>query len=340
MRVLVAMSGGVDSTVAAHLVMAAGHEAVGCTLRLCEGEAAADASRAKAACEHLGIPHLLLDKRKDFYERVMLPFAEEYARGRTPNPCVECNRTVKLGLFCDYADESGFDAVATGHYARIVTEGGLPTLRTAADTAKDQSYMLYTLKADRLSRLLLPLGDLLKGEVREIAAALGLSDTAGKESQDICFVPDGNHAAAVEAILGTPCPPGNYVDRDGTVLGRHRGIIHYTVGQHKGLGIALGRVRYVTAINAARGEVALGDEAELYRTEVRLARVTYLGEAPTAPFRCAVKLRYRARDVLATVIPEGDGARLALDTPARAPAPGQSAVFYHGDCVLGGGIVL
>lgn len=339
MRVLVAMSGGIDSTVAAHLVLAAGHEAVGCTLRLCEGETDASA-RAEAACRLLGIPHITLDKRAEFFERVMRPFAEEYARGRTPNPCVECNRTVKLGLFCEYADKSGFDAVATGHYARIVCRNGRPILCAAADPAKDQSYMLYTLKEDRLARLLLPLGGLTKTEVRAIAEGLGLAGTAGKESQDICFVPDGKHAEAVERILGAPCPPGDYVDKDGTVLGRHRGIVHYTVGQHKGLGIALGRVRYVTAIHADRGEVTLGDEADLFRTEVRLANVTYLGDAPTAPFRCAVKLRYHARDLLALVTPEGDGARLTLDTPARAPSPGQSAVFYDGDRVLGGGIIV
>ncbi len=334
------MSGGVDSTVAAHLVLAAGHEAVGCTLLLCEGAVEADTARAAAVCRRLGIPHITLDRRQDFYEKVMRPFAEDYARGRTPNPCVECNRTVKLGLLCEYADGQGFDAVATGHYARIIGAGGDVALLKARDGAKDQSYMLYTVKGDRLARLLFPLGDLEKSEVRAIAADLGLADGIGKESQDICFVPDGDHAAAVEAILGAPCLPGNYVDEGGTVLGCHRGIIRYTVGQHKGLGIALGRVRYVTAINAARREVTLGDEADLFRTEVRLERVTYPGEAPASPFRCAVKLRYRARDVLATVTPEGDGARLTLDTPARAPAPGQSAVFYDGDRVLGGGIIV
>ncbi len=340
MRVLVAMSGGIDSTVAAHLVLAAGHEAVGCTLRLCEGEGDEGGERAAAVCRRLGIGHITLDRREDFYLRVVRPFAEEYARGRTPNPCVECNRTVKLGLLCEYADRNGFDAVATGHYARIVSEGGALRLAKGKDPAKDQSYMLYTLKEERLSRLLFPLGDLRKSEVRTIAAGLGPVAEAGKESQDICFVPDGDHAAAVERILGAPCPPGNYVDREGTVLGRHRGIVHYTVGQHKGLGIALGRVRYVTAINAARGEVTLGDEDELFRTEVRLDRVSYLGEARTAPFRAAVKLRYHARDILATVTPRGEGAILTLDTPARAPAPGQSAVFYDGDCVIGGGIIV
>ena len=334
MRVLVAMSGGVDSTVAAELVLRAGHEAVGCTLLLCEG-AEGDAAAAAEVCRRLRIPHVALDRRREFFSLVMRPFAEEYARGRTPNPCVTCNRTVKFGLLFDYAEAEGFDAVATGHYAR--TEGG--RLFKAKDGAKDQSYMLYTLPAERLSRVLCPLGELTKAEVRSIAAERGLCEGGKRESQDICFVPSGDHAAAVEGILGRPCPTGNYVDKDGTVLGRHRGIVHYTVGQHKGLGIALGRVRYVTALSAERGEVTLGDEADLYRREVTLRDVFYVEGVPTGAYRAAAKLRYRAGDAPCTVHPEGDGVRLVFDAPQRAPAPGQSAVLYDGDRVLGGGII-
>ncbi len=334
MRVLVAMSGGVDSTVAAHLVLAAGHEAVGCTLLLCEG-AEGDAAAAAEVCRRLGIPHVALDRRREFFRLVKRPFAEEYARGRTPNPCVLCNRTVKFGLLCEYADAEGFDAIATGHYARV--EGG--RLLKARDGAKDQSYMLYTLSAERLFRVLFPLGELTKDEVRAIAARLGLCERVPGESQDICFVPSGDHAAAVESLLGWTCPPGNYVDKDGTVLGRHRGVIRYTVGQHKGLGIALGRVRYVTALSAERGEVTLGDEADLYRGEVTLRDVTYIGEVPRSPYRAAAKLRYRAKDAPCTVFSEGGTARLVFDTPQRAPAPGQSAVLYDGECVLGGGVI-
>ncbi|MBQ2718961.1 MAG: tRNA 2-thiouridine(34) synthase MnmA [Clostridia bacterium] len=334
MRVLIAMSGGVDSAVAAGIVTAAGHEAEGCTLLLCEG-GEGEAARAAEVSRRLGIPHRTLDLRREFFSRVMRPFAEEYARGRTPNPCVLCNRTVKLGLLCEYAEAEGFDAVATGHYAR--REGD--RLRMAKDEGKDQSYMLYTLSAERLSRLLFPLGELTKDEVRRRAAQWGLAEGTERESQDICFVPSGDHAAAVEAILGRQIPAGNYVDKDGTVLGRHRGIVHYTVGQHKGLGIALGRVRYVTAISAERGEVTLGDEEELYRREVALRDVTYVGVAPTAPFRAVAKLRYRARGAECTVYPEGAGARLLFDKAQRAPAPGQSAVLYDGEYVLGGGIL-
>lgn len=346
MRVLIAMSGGVDSTVAATAILDAGYEAAGCTLRLCDGcgerpsGSEEDLSRAAALAARLGIPHTVLDLSQEFSEEVVRPFCLEYLAGRTPNPCIECNRTMKFGRLCDYADRMGFDKVATGHYARIVLEEGHYRLKKAADPKKDQSYVLYHLTEERLARLCFPLGELTKTDVRRLAALRGLGDVASVgESQDICFVPDGRYAELIERVTGRRAPEGNYVDADGRVLGRHRGITHYTIGQHKGLGIALGRVRYVTAISAERAEVTLGDSEELFRREVHVGHLHYIGTRPTAEHRAAVKLRYRQTEQPATVYPEGMGARIVFDEPQRAPAPGQSAVLYDGDTVLGGGVI-
>ncbi len=337
-KVLLAMSGGVDSAAAALRLIRLGHEVEGCTLRLVE-DFDAELTRARDTASSLGIPHRTLDLREEFYRDVIAPFAEEYARGRTPNPCILCNRRVKLGLLYDYARAEGFDVLATGHYARIESVGGEYRILRAADTKKDQSYVLYRLSAAELPHLLFPLGDMTKEEARALVKGAGLPVHEAPESQDICFVRDGNYAALIERVMGKPCPPGDYIDKEGAVLGRHKGIIHYTVGQHKGLGIALGRVRYVTAIDGALGTVTLGDEEELYHSEVTLRQVHYIGERRTAPYRASVKLRYGQRTVDTTVHPEGEGARLVFDTPQRAPAPGQSAVLYDGDTLLGGGVI-
>lgn len=334
MRTLIAMSGGVDSAVAARLLLAEG-ELSGCTLLLTEGEEGAEGARATAAA--LGFPHRTLDLREAFYREVVRPFAEAYTMGRTPNPCILCNKELKLGRLYDYARAEGFHRLATGHYARIGVRDGRLCLMKARDPRKDQSYVLYHLREEMLSHLAFPLGELTKDEVRAIAAEAGLAAATAKESQDICFVPDGRYAALVERVTGHASEPGQYVDAEGHPLGAHRGILHYTLGQHKGLGIALGRVRYVTAIDPLRREVTLGDEADLYRTEVRVPRMHYIGDRPTSPFRAAAKLRYRQREEAVTVYPEGEGARLVFDAPQRAPTPGQSAVLYDGDVVLGGG---
>ena len=346
MRTLIAMSGGVDSAVCARLVLAAGDTAEGCTLRLTAGETERrtggedDLARARESAAVLGIPHRVLDLTREFGEEVILPFCREYAAGRTPNPCVSCNRTMKFGRLYDYARAEGFDRIATGHYARVVYEGGRYRLRKAADPEKDQTYVLYQLTEEMLSHIVFPLGELKKAEVRALAAEAGLTAAVtAKESQDICFVPGRDYAALVASTLGEIPPEGNYVDASGAVLGRHRGIIHYTLGQHKGLGIALGRVRYVTRIDPLRNEVTLGDEEELYCREVRLSHLHYIGERREAPYRAAAKLRYSQREAPVTVLPDGEGAILRFDEPQRAPTPGQSAVLYEGDFVLGGGIL-
>ena len=337
MRILMAMSGGVDSAAAATLLRRAGHTVEGCTMRLA-GTAREDkeCERAAASAAALGIPHRILDLRKEFEREVIAPFVAAYRAGKTPNPCIFCNAAIKFGAFYEYAVREGFDRIATGHYARI-EEG---RLKKAADAAKDQSYVLYRLPSEVLSHTLFPLGGITKAEARAIAEEAGLASARAEESQDICFVPDGNYAALVERLSDEAIPTGRYIDRDGRVLGEHRGIIHYTLGQHKGLGIALGRVRYVTHIDPLENTVTLGDEADLYTTEARLSALCFVGNAPAAPFRAAVKLRYRQREVGCTVYPEGDTARLVLDEAQRAPTPGQSAVLYEGDTVLGGGYIL
>ncbi|MBO7762169.1 MAG: tRNA 2-thiouridine(34) synthase MnmA [Clostridia bacterium] len=346
MHTLIAMSGGVDSAVTARLILSTGHTAEGCTLHLTREEnerktgSAEDVARARESAAVLGIPHRLLDLSEEFFRAVVLPFCEDYLRGVTPNPCILCNQRIKLGWLYDYARREGFDCLATGHYARIEVQEGQYRLKKARDPEKDQSYVLYRLREEQLAHLAFPLGELTKAEVRAMAAAAGLVAAAGaKESQDICFVPSGRYTELMERVTGRTSPEGNYVDRDGCVLGRHRGIAHYTLGQHKGLGIALGRVRYVTAIDPVRNEVTLGDEEDLFTDTVRLPDMHYIGKRPTAPYRATAKLRYRQREEAVTVYPDGDGARLVFDRPQRAPTVGQSAVVYEGDYVLGGGII-
>lgn len=337
MKILMAMSGGVDSAAAATLLLRAGYTVTGCTMRLSGTEREErEIARAAASAEVLGIPHRVLDLREDFAREVIAPFAAAYRAGKTPNPCIFCNAAIKFGAFFDYATAKGFERIATGHYARI--EGG--RLKKADDAAKDQSYVLYRLTQRVLDRTLFPLGKITKAEARAIAEGAGLAAARAEESQDICFVPDGDYAAFLEHKNGAPAPRGHYIDREGRVLGEHCGITHYTLGQHKGLGIALGRVRYVTHIDPLANTVTLGDEADLFKKEVRLSDLCLIGRAQNAPFRATAKLRYRHRDVPLTVYPEGMGARLVFDEAQRAPTPGQSAVLYDGDTVLGGGYIM
>ena len=337
MRILMAMSGGVDSAAAATLLLRAGHSVTGCTMRLSGTEhEERELARAAASAEVLGIPHRVLDLREDFAREVIAPFAAAYRAGKTPNPCIFCNAAIKFGAFFDYAVAEGFEHIATGHYARI--EGG--RLKRATDAAKDQSYVLYRLTEQVLEKTIFPLGELTKAEARAIAEGAGLAAARAEESQDICFVPDGDYAAFLSRMTGADAPCGHYIDGAGRVLGEHRGITHYTLGQHKGLGIALGRVRYVTHIDPIENTVTLGDEDELFKKEAQLSQLHLIGGAQTAPFRATAKLRYRHRDVPLTVYPEGAGARLVFDEAQRAPTPGQSAVLYDGDTVLGGGYIL
>jgi tRNA-uridine 2-sulfurtransferase len=345
MRVLAAMSGGVDSSVAAALAAEAGWDVTGVHLKLAATPAAlqvqgkgcctlADADDARRVADALGIPFYVWDLAEQFEEAVVADFAAEYARGRTPNPCARCNQRVKVSGLQHRARALGFDALVTGHYARV--EGG--RLYRAADPAKDQSYVLYMLGPDELAALRLPLGRLTKPEVRALAAARGLRTAAKPESFDVCFVPDGDTAGWLERRLGRR--PGQVVDTAGRVLGRHDGAYRFTVGQRRGLGVAAPSPRYVLRVEPAADRVVVGERAELAMRAVQLeaATATAGGELAAGPAR--VRLRAHGAEVACRVVPLGGGrARLDLDEPADAVAPGQAAVLYHGDLVLGGGTV-
>ncbi len=340
-RILLGMSGGVDSAAAALLLRRSGCEVTGATLLLRPGEGglreARDAARAAAV---MGIPHLTLDFQQVFRREVMEVFASEYLAGRTPNPCVYCNRAVKFGAMLRYALDNGFDGVATGHYAQVREENGR-FLLYRSPTGKDQSYMLYSLTQEQLGHTLFPLSRLDKPEVRALAREAGIPVAQKPDSQDICFVEDGDYAGFLERFTGGPFPPGEFTDGAGNVLGRHQGLPRYTVGQRKGLGISFGKPMYVTALDAARNRVVLGEEGSQYRGAFTARGLNWIPfPQPEGPLRCQVKIRYRAPLAFCQVTPlPGDRARVEFDEPQRSVTPGQAAVFYQEDLVLGGGII-
>jgi tRNA-specific 2-thiouridylase len=347
-RVVVAMSGGVDSSVAAALLVEAGFETVGVTLHLA-GESSrccslADADDARRVAERLGIPFYVANETERFRNEVTLAFADAYLAGRTPLPCVICNSRFKFHHLLARARVFGATAVATGHYARIGSDPatGRFELRRAADPAKDQSYFLHELGQTQLAAARFPLGELTKSQVRAHARRLGLATAEKPESQEICFVPDGDYAAVVETLRPDALPgPGEIVDGQGEVLGRHAGVHHFTVGQRRGLGLSSEQRQYVTRIDAARNRIVVGDAEALGARGARIPRVSWVsGEPPGEPIRADVRVRHRHPGAPATIEPLADGgARIAFDAPVAAVAPGQSAVFYAGDRVLGGGAI-
>lgn len=357
MKALIAMSGGVDSSVAAKLTLDAGYECVGCTMKLWDAEDTPGASvvddseavktccslddtlDARSVATRLGMPFYAFNFKADFERDVICPFVSSYEAGETPNPCIECNRRLKFGKLFERADILGCGKVVTGHYARVEQDvNGKFVLKKALDPAKDQSYVLYMLGQRELSRVLFPLGELSKSEVRRIADENGFVNANKPESQDICFVPDGDYASFI-GRRGVVSEPGEFVDTSGRVIGEHRGIIHYTVGQRKHLGIAMGRPVYVVSVDAEKNRVVLGDEEELFSRTALVRDFSWVsGEAPKEPFRCAAKIRYRKAEQAATAIVGADGSvRLEFDEGQRAVCPGQAAVLYDGDVVLGGG---
>lgn len=344
-RVVLAMSGGVDSSVAAWLLRREGHEVVGLFMRHGQAEAAgrgccsaADAADARRVADALGIPFYALDF-EDPFGRIVDYFVDEYAAGRTPNPCVACNTWLKFGKLFEYADGAGADYVATGHYARVqADEAGLPSLWRGLDEAKDQSYALFGVERRRLGRMLLPVGAHRKEEVRRIAAALGLRVADKPDSQEICFVPGQDHARLVRERRPGLVTSGEIVTTDGRVVGRHEGFERFTVGQRKGLGVALGERRFVVRIEPQTRRVVLGTREELARTELTAAAANWLVDEPRVPLRCQVQIRYRSRAAPATVRPlAGRRFRVEFDGPCYGIAPGQAAVCYDGARVLGGG---
>lgn len=341
-KVLVGMSGGVDSSAAALILKEKGYDVSGVTLKLCKEDKPKDLSDAKAVCEKLSIEHFTLDLKKEFREFVISDFVEEYKKGNTPNPCLVCNKYIKFGKMLDFAEELGCQKIATGHYAKVEEKDGRFILLRAKDKSKDQSYVLYSLTQHQLSHLALPLGDLTKTEIRTLAEAAGLVSADRPDSQDICFVPDGDYAAFIEKTDGFISEKGDYVNLDGEVLGEHQGVIHYTIGQRKGLGIALGKPQFVIDKFAETNRVVLGDEEHLFRSVVTVTDVNFIPfDTLTEEMRVTAKLRYRHIEQPATIKPLENGkVQIIFDEPQRAPSPGQAAVFYDGDTVIGGGIII
>jgi len=337
MNILLGMSGGVDSSASAIVLKNMGHNVSGLTLKLlCDCD-----EDAKSVCDKIGIPYEILNLENDFRNTVIENFLSEYLRGATPNPCIVCNENIKFGKMLDYALSKGFDKIATGHYAKIEEQNGRFLLKKPTDINKDQTYVLYGLTQHQLSHTLFPLGNLTKEEARNIAEMGGLVNARKKDSQDICFVPDGDYAAFIEKNLNKKLPIGNFTNVSGKILGKHKGIIHYTIGQRKGLGIALGKPCFVIDKNAETGDVVLGDEEFLFCKMVNVEKVNFI------PFnklendiRAKVKLRYRHTEQWATIHPTGENSVVVeFDEPQRAPAIGQSAVFYDGDYCIGGGLI-
>ncbi len=335
------MSGGVDSSVAAYLALNEGKAATGVTMRLCGG-ASEEENRAAAVCARLGCPHLVWDLQTEFRAQVMERFVRAYAAGLTPNPCIVCNRYIKFGLFMDKVRELGADLVATGHYARISRQGSRLLLQKAVDKAKDQSYVLYSLSQEVLGRVRVPLGTLTKPEVREIARAQSFENADRSESQDICFVPDGDYAAFIERYTGKTFPCGDFTDMQGNVLGTHKGIIRYTVGQRRGLGLALPASMYVVEKDVQHNRVRLGFQEDLLSDTVEVGDINLIAcESLDRPERLSVKIRYNQSEQPATV-EQTDQNHLCIhfDVPQRAVTAGQAAVLYDGDTVVGGGTIM
>jgi tRNA-specific 2-thiouridylase len=354
-KVMVAMSGGVDSSVAASLLSEQGYDVCGATLKLFSNDdislsrvsktccSLSDVEDARSVAFKLNIDHFVFNFGEAFHRDVIRRFADAYIAGNTPNPCIDCNRFIKFDKLLERALLMGMDFIATGHYVRTAYDGktGRYLLKKAADTTKDQTYVLYALTQEQLRRTLFPLGGLTKNEVRALAETRGLINARKPDSQDICFVPDGDYAGFIENVLGFKSEPGYFVDSSGKVLGTHKGLIHYTVGQRRGLGLSADRPKYVIGKDTRANTVIVGNEEELYSIsmsvgDLNLISVSELNE----PVRATVKTRYSQKETPATLYPPENGRMLVLfDTPQRAVTPGQAAVFYDGDTVIGGGTI-
>ena len=344
-KVAIGMSGGVDSSVAAALLKNRGYDVIGVTMLLGDNDQK-NVDDAKNVCKKLGIEHYTVDFREEFQKNVIDYFVEEYQNGRTPNPCVVCNRFLKFDAMLTFAKSLGTDKIATGHYAKIEynENTGRYLLKQANSSQKDQTYALYTLTQNQLSKTVMPLGELeSKAETRKIAEELGL-DVAGKsDSMEICFIPDKDYASFIEKYSGKSGEPGDFVDTEGNILGRHSGIINYTIGQRKGLGITFGKPMFVTKIDAEKNQVVLGEKGTEFSQELMAKKLNFMPfDHLTEEIEVLAKVRYSAKPALATIIPVGDDqVKVIFDTPQRAVTPGQAVVFYNKEdmSVVGGGII-
>ena len=353
-KAIIAMSGGVDSSVAAYLMKEQGYDCIGTTMKLFRNDdigitrehtccSLDDVEDARSVARRLDIPYYVFNFSDRFRECVMDKFVAAYENGTTPNPCIDCNRYLKFEKLFQRARELSCEYVVTGHYARIEydTESGRYLLKKAVDENKDQSYMLYTMTQEQLAHTLFPLGAMTKPEVRKIAEKNGFCNAHKHDSQDICFVTSGSYTDFIRQYTGRSYPEGHFVDTKGNILGTHNGIINYTVGQRRNLGISFGKPVYVCKINADDNTVVLGDRQELYSKEADVTEFNWIsGIAPDKKIRCKVKVRYRQQEQWAAAVPlENGNVRLVFDEAQRAVTPGQAAVLYDGDIVLGGGII-
>ena len=352
-KVLIAMSGGVDSSVAAFLMKEQGCQCIGATMKLFHNEdigvkatktccSLEDVEDARLVALRLGIPYYVFNFSDDFKGQVIDRFISSYERGATPNPCIDCNRYLKFERLYERARILGCDAIVTGHYARIEQENGRWLLKKSLDESKDQSYVLYSLTQDQLAHTRLPLGAMHKSETRRIAEEQGFYNADKPDSQDICFVPDGDYATFIRRHTGKTDVPGDFTDESGKILGQHKGITHYTVGQRKGLGVPSNEPLYVKAIDPARNRVVLSGNAALYSRTLTAGDLNWIAwDTPLRQFQCSAKTRYRQTEQPCTVTVTAEGrAEVCFDMPQRAITPGQAVVFYEGDTVLGGGTIL
>ncbi len=338
-KALIAMSGGVDSSVAAYLAKTEGFNCIGATMQLLDG-AEKSTFDAEKICEKLNIPFYSFDMRKEFKALVIDEFIRAFENGETPNPCVLCNKALKFGLLAQKAKELGCEFIVTGHYAKIEYDNGQYFLAKSENKAKDQSYFLYSLSSDILQHIKFPLSKYSKEEIRKIADNLGFATANKKDSQDICFVPDGDYAKIIKEITGKTYKSGDFVDLDGKILGKHQGIINYTIGQRKGLGIAFGKPMYVCQKDCESNKVTLCEDAMLYKNELTAKNFNWLIKSDlTDGLKCKARIRYRHEEQSATVFESQDGVLVKFDQPQRAITPGQSVVLYDGGRVLGGGII-
>ncbi|MFX0549176.1 tRNA 2-thiouridine(34) synthase MnmA [Hathewaya histolytica] len=352
-KVVIGMSGGVDSSVAAYLLKEQGYDVIGIMMKLapddeeytlneggcCSLSAATDARRV---ADTLDIPFYVMNFKQSFKENVIDYFIDEYLKGQTPNPCVRCNKTIKFAEFLRKAKALGADYIATGHYAEIIKKEDRYLLKKSEDQKKDQTYMLYNLTQDQLAHTLMPCGGYEKTEIRKIAEKIGLDVFRKKDSQEICFIPDNNHGKFIlESVGPNKVKEGNFVDRDGNVLGKHKGIAYYTIGQRKGLGLSLGKPSFVTDIIPWKNQVVIGDENELFKSELIAEDINLIyTDVLQEPMEVGAKIRYAAKESPAIIYPMGEGKlKVKFKEKQRAITKGQSVVFYKDNFVVGGGII-